>query len=361
MRQLVLVGALCGAAFACNNRLLYLPVCIGVFELVVIWRERKRQLTLTLIRHGAALAAGCLLPILAIEAAFLTAQALSTAAGSTPGFLDYAHQFVNFMRMNPASRARLDQWPTFFADLGLMDGLPLLALFVVGLAVLIVRRTWSRADALLAVCLFVPVVVFSVYSSGEVRMRNFSVALPWAMLLAALGLCWLAERTRYTNLVISVTLALLAVLALPRDVSIMTAPSGIPALHAMLSNNGIERVASTNGPVLSYYLGEDRTNSRLRPAFINTEDDLRSIAAEYPYVEVNMQAYWTPGPLTERAAHAAPIFQAANGTDAQFLADLLERHGIGWGEWNDVLDEWRANRSAATQLRLYRSADLLQN
>jgi len=150
-------------------------------------------------------------------------------------------------------------------------------------------------------------------------------------------------------------------LALPRDISIMTAPSGIPALQAMLSNNGIERVASTNGPVLSYYLGEDRTNARLRPAFINTEDDLRSIAAEYPYVEVNMQAYWTPGPVTERAAQAAPIFQAANGTDAQFLADLLERHGIGWGEWNDVLDEWRANRSAATQLRLYRSADLVQN
>ena len=191
-----------GAAFACNNRLLYLPVCIGVFELVVTWRERNRQLTLTLIRRGAALAAGCLLPILAIEAAFLTAQALSTAAGSTPGFLDYAHQFVNFMRMNPASRARLDQWPTFFADLGLMDGLPLLALLRRRPGVLVVRRTWSRADALLAVCLFVPVVLFSVYSSGEVRMRNFSVALPWAMLLAALGLYWLAERTRYPGPVV---------------------------------------------------------------------------------------------------------------------------------------------------------------
>jgi 4-amino-4-deoxy-L-arabinose transferase-like glycosyltransferase len=358
--QLLLVGALCGVAFACNNRLLYLPISVGVFELVVTWRERKHHLAPTLVKHAAALTAGFLLPIAAIEAAFLAAQALGSAVGSSPGFLDYAHQFVNFMRMNPASRARLDQWPTFFADLGLMDGLPLVALFIVGLTALIVRRAWSRADALLSVCLFVPVVLFSVYSSGEVRMRNFSVALPWAMLLAALGLCWLADRTHFPNPITAAALALLVVLALPRDISIITAPSGIPALQAMLSSSGIARVASTNGPVLSYYLGEDRTNARLRPAFINTDDDLRSIAAEYPYVEVNMQAYWTPGPVTERAARATPVFQAANGSHAQFLADLLERHGIGWGEWNDVLDEWQANRNAATQLRLYRSADLVQ-
>jgi 4-amino-4-deoxy-L-arabinose transferase-like glycosyltransferase len=357
--RLLLVGALLGAAFACNNRLIYLPVCIGLFELVVTWRECTLQRWRAVVTRLAALAAGFLLPILAIEAAFLAGQSLASAAGSTPGFLDYAHQFTNFMRMNPPSRARLDQWPTFFADLAIMDGLPVLALFLVGSCTLVFRRPWSRADALLAVSLFAPVALFSVYSSGDVRMRNFSVVLPWAMSLAALGLCWLAERTRYPGPVVAVALAALAILALPRDISIVTAPSAMAELEPTLSRSGIDRVASTNGPVLSYYLGEDRTNARLRPAFINTREDLQSIAAEYPFVEVDMQAYWTPGPVTDGAARASPVFQASNGSDAQFLAFLLERHGMGWGEWNDVLEEWRANRAPATQMRLYRSADLL--
>jgi hypothetical protein len=63
--------------------------------------------------------------------------------------------------------------------------------------------------------------------------------------------------------------------------------------------------------------------------------------------------------VTDRAALVAPVYQAANGSDALFLAFLLERHGIGWGEWNDVLDEWQANRGAATLMRLYRSSDLV--
>jgi 4-amino-4-deoxy-L-arabinose transferase-like glycosyltransferase len=358
-RSLVAVGAVVGLAFACNNRLLYLPLFFGCLELVFAWRDCTVGRLRVVALRETALAAGFVLPIVVIECVFLASQAMGTAFGATPGFLDYAHQFVNFMRMNPASRSRLDQWPTFFADLGLMDGLPALAALLIGLCVLLVRRSWSRADVLLAASLLVPLILFSVYSSGEVRMRNFSVALPWAMLVASLGVCWLAERTPRPALAASILVGVLALVALPTDLAIVSAPSATPDLLDTLARNGISNVASTNGPVLSYYIGEERTNARLRPAFINTEDDLREIAAEYPYVEVDMQGYWTPGPVTERADRAAPIFQAANGSDALFLAFLLERHGIAWGDWTGVLEEWQANRNAATKMRLYRSTDLL--
>jgi hypothetical protein len=149
-----------------------------------------------------------------------------------------------------------------------------------------------------------------------------------------------------------------AAIALPRDVSIVTAPGAVPDLLRTLQRDGVADVASTNGPVLSYYIGEDHTNARLRPAFINTEDDLRDITATYPYLAVDMQAYWTPGPATEHAADASPVFQEANGSDMQYLAFLLERHGIAWGDWTQVLSEWSDNRGPATLLRLYRSTDL---
>ncbi|MDQ6669571.1 MAG: hypothetical protein M3069_02210, partial [Chloroflexota bacterium] len=294
-----------------------------------------------------------------IEAAFLAAQTIGHAFGASPGFLDYAHQFVNFARMNPPSRARVDQWPTFFADLLMMDGLAVLALFLVGLVALLLRRQWSRPNLLLATSLVFPLVLFSVYSSGEVRMRNFSPALPWAMLVAAHGLCWLAEHLRYPRAVSAAGVLVVGLLALPRDLAIASAPSAVPELLATLQRAGIDRLASTNGPVLSYYVGEDHTNARLAQAFINTEADLRQIAASYPYVEVDMQGYWTPGPATDAAARATPVFEKPNGNDALFLADLLERHGIGWGDWNGVLDEWRQNRGPATRMRLYRSADLV--
>jgi hypothetical protein len=358
-RTLLLVGVLVGSAFACNNRLLYLPLFLGAFEVVVAWRERASRPWRTSLMRLLALGVGVVLPLAVFEGAFLAAQAIGVLAGVAPGFLDYVHQFVNFMRMNPASRARLDQWPTFFADLGLMDGLPVVGLFVLGMGILALRRPWSRADVFLVLSLFVPVVLFSVYSSGEVRMRNFSVALPWAMLLAAVGVNWVAERTRYPGWVAAVAVCLLGLFALQRDVEIVTAPSALGDLLGTLSGDGNQRVASTNGPVLSYYIGEDRTNARLRAAFINTEEDLRQIAVDYPYVAVDMQAYWTPGPVTDRAATAAPVFQEANGSNVLFLAFLLERHGIAWGDWTAVLDEWRANQGPATQLRLYRAADLV--
>jgi hypothetical protein len=359
-RSLLLVGVLIGAAVACNNRLLYLPLLFGAFEIGAVWRDRAADANWwrSIAWRLLALGVGVALPLAVLEGAFLAAQAISSVSGAAPGFLDYVHQFVNFMRMNPASRARLDQWPTFFADLGLMDGVPLLGLLLVGVCALALRRRWSRADVFLAASLFVPVVLFSVYSSGEVRMRNFSVALPWAMLVAALGLNWVAERTRYPGQLLAAALCVLGLFALPRDLEVITAPSAMPGLLATLASHDVQRVASTDGPVLSYYIGEDRTNARLRPAFINTEADLRQIAVDYPYVVVDMQGYWTPGPVTEHAARVTPVFEADNGNSILFLAFLLERHGVAWGDWDAITDELNANRAPATRLRLYRSADL---
>jgi hypothetical protein len=42
-----------------------------------------------------------------------------------------------------------------------------------------------------------------------------------------------------------------------------------------------------------------------------------------------------------------------NGSDAWYLADLLEHYGVSWGGWDDLLAKWRANREIASQLRVY--------
>ena len=85
---------------------------------------------------------------------------------------------------------RFDEWPTYFVDLALMDGFGVLALVLIGIGVLVwrLRRTpRSRADLLLAGSLLVPLALYSVYSTGEVRLRHFSLAIPWVMLTAAVG------------------------------------------------------------------------------------------------------------------------------------------------------------------------------
>lgn len=354
---LLAAGVLFGVSFACNNRLSYLPVSIGVVELA-LWRAGGWQSWRRLLLRLAALLGGVVVPVVSIELAFLAAQALGRAYGESPAFLDYAHQLVNFARMNPPSRARVDQWPTFFADLGLMDGLPVLALFLVGVALLLARRSWDRPNLLLGASLFVPLIMYSVYSSGEVRMRNFSAVLPWTMLVVAQVIWRLAGRLRYPRVAATLAGLMLGLLALPADLAIVAAPNAVPELRATLQRSGIDRVASTNGPVLSYYVGEDKTNARLAAAFINTEADLQQIKTDYAFVVVDMQGYWTPGPVTFAAERATPIFSAPNGDDQRFLADLLESQGIAWGEWNDVLQVWRRNRGPATLMRLYRSADL---
>jgi hypothetical protein len=57
--------------------------------------------------------------------------------------------------------------------------------------------------------------------------------------------------------------------------------------------------------------------------------------------------------LTDIYAQATPRLVVPNGSDAWYLADLLEHYGISWGGWNDVLAKWEANRAIATQLRVY--------
>ena len=212
--------------------------------------------------------------------------------------------------------------------------------------------------------LLVPLLLYSVYSTGEVRMRHFSLALPWVMLAAALGLEWLcvalAERgrggTRFANCIIGAAVGVVMVAALPRIVALDAAPSGMGAVVAALGDGPM---ASTNGPVLSFFVGEGRTNARLREAFVNVPSDLDELAREYPTLVVDMQASVFAGDLTNIYARATPRFAVANGSDAWYLADLLEHYGIAWGKWGDLLAMWEANRGEATRLRVYSMADVL--
>ncbi len=347
-RGLLLAGLLWGVAFSCNNRLSFLPVVVFLAELASWpgWRG--------LIRRGTLITAGFVSPLVAIEAAYLVARATGRATSTRTDWLDYVQQLATFSRMNPPDRVRFDEWPTFFVDLALMDGVGVLALLLVGIAVLAWRvraRPWARADLLLAGSFLVPVVLYSVYSTGEVRMRHFSLALPWVMLAAALGLQWLAARLgRYERWAIAGAVTVLAVLAVPRIAALDSAPSGMPAV---LEAIGAQNAASTNGPVLSFYLGEARTNARLREAFVNVPADLPPLAATYPLLVVEMQAYVFAGELTDLYSRATPLVSVPNGSDAWYLADLLEHYGIPWGAWDDLLTKWRAQSQAASQLRLY--------
>jgi hypothetical protein len=197
----------------------------------------------------------------------------------------------------------------------------------------------------------IPVALYSVYSTGEVRMRHFSLALPWVMLAAALGLAWLASHAgRYERWARAGVMTILTVLAVPRIAALDSAPSGMPAV---LEAIGAQNAASTNGPVLSFFIGEDRTNARLREAFVNVPADLPPLAATYPLLVVDMQAYVFAGELTDLYSRSTPRLVVQNGSDAWYLADLLEHYGIAWGGWDDLLAKWQANRQAASELRLY--------
>jgi hypothetical protein len=151
-------------------------------------------------------------------------------------------------------------------------------------------------------------------------------------------------------------LSLVVVAALPRVVALDTAPSG---MSSVLDAVGSQPVASTNGPVLAFYVGEARTNARLREAFINVPADLADLAQVYPLLVVDMQAEVFAGDLTDLYARTTPRLVAANGNDAWYLADLLEHYGSSWGGWNDLLARWEANRATASQIRLYSMRDLV--
>jgi hypothetical protein len=178
------------------------------------------------------------------------------------------------------------------------------------------------------------------------------------MLAAALALSWLAQllAKSWQSWVLGASVAALALAALPRIIALDSAPSGMPAV---LNAIGSGPVASTNGPVLAFSIGEARTNARLREAFVNVPDDLTNLAQRYPTLVVDMQAAVFAGDLTDLYARATPRLVVANGSDAWYLADLLEHYGMPWGGWNDLLAKWDANRGIATQLRVYDMGDLV--
>jgi hypothetical protein len=355
-RGLLLAGVLWGVAFSCNNRLVYVPAVVFLAELATWpgWRG--------LIRRGLVTAAGFAIPLGAIQAAYLAARGVGRLSATRTDWLDYLQQLATFSRMNPPDRVRFDEWPTYFVDLALMDGPGVLALLLAGIAVLAWRVRHgpsSRADLLLAGSLLVPLVLYSVYSTGEVRLRHFSLALPWVMLAAALGLQWLASNVRrYEGWALAGATSLLVVLAVPRIAAFDSAPNGMPAV---LETIGPGNAASTNGPVLAFYTGEARTNARLREAFVNVPSDLPSLAASYPLLVVDMQAAVFPGELTDLYEQATPRLVVQNGNDAWYLADLLEHQGITWGGWDRLLSKWQTNRQPASQLRVYDLRELVRS
>ncbi len=355
-RGLFFAGLLWGAAFTCNNRLSYLPAVLLIAELAR-WPGLAG-----FIRRGALVAGGFLAPLAAIEGMYLLARAAGRAAGARTDWVDYAQQLAAFSRMNPPDRVRFDEWPTYFVDLALMDGLGALVLLLGGIGALawrLRRRPWSRPDLLLAGSLLVPLALYSVYSTGEVRLRHFSLALPWVMLAAAIGLQHVASLARrYENWALAGLLGLLTLAALPRIVALDSAPSGMPAI---LEAIGSGAAASTNAPVLAFFTGEERTNARLREAFVNVPSDLAPLAAKYPAMVVDMQAFVFPGELTETYARASPRVSVPNANAAWYLADLLEHYGSAWGGWTDLLAKWQANRDAASQLRIYALPELVRS
>jgi 4-amino-4-deoxy-L-arabinose transferase-like glycosyltransferase len=350
-RDLLLSGLLFGISFTCNNRVAYVPLVLATAELPRILGRDWRGL----LRTALPLGVGFAVPPFVFELGYLALRGVARLAGASPTWLDYGQQLAAFSRMNPPDRIRLDQWPTYFVDVALMDGPLVLALFVAG-TLLVLGRGRSRADLLLLGSVLVPLAVYSVYSTGEVRMRHFSLALPWVALAAGVGIGRIAEAVRRPMLV-STALALgLVLLGLPRAVSLASAPSGMPGLVGAL---GGRPVASTNGPVLSFFVGEDHTNARLRPAFVGMPADLRELASGYELMAVDMQAYVFPGELTDRYERAPPLLSLPNGNDAWYLADLLEHHGVAWGGWAGLLADWSAHAEAASRLHLYRMADLV--
>ncbi len=345
---LVVAGALYGVAFACNNRLSYLPLVLGMVELGC-WPGWRR-----LVRRAFAVAGGLVAPLVVIQAAYLAARAIGRGAGVQTQWLDYVQQLATFSRMNPPDRLRFDEWPTYFVDVALMDGPWALALLLLGIVVLLARRRWSRADLLLAGSLLVPLVVYSVYSTGEVRMRHFSLALPWVMLAAALAVDRLVRLLAvHREAATALAVVVLVMLALPRTWALTTAPSGMPAVLAYLQQRGVADVATTNGPVLSYFVGEARTNARLREAFVNTPADLDALAAQYDLLVVDMQAWVFPGELTQRYERAQPLLAVPNGNATWYLADMLEHYGVQWESWDRLLADFARGQQPASELRVY--------
>jgi hypothetical protein len=355
-RALFLAGVLCGLAFACNTRASYLLLVFAPIELT-IWRTRGWRRWQPLVPRAAALGAGFLAPLVLIQAAYLSARLVGRAFGSTAAWPDYTQQLAAYWQQHPVI-IRWDQWPTFFVDLALLDGLPLVLLVGAGVVWALGRRLKRPQEVLLLTALLVPVALYSVYVAGAVRMRAFSLALPWIMLAAALGLDALA---RHRKQLLAAATAVLLLLVARRDVELMSAPNGVPAVLSYLSQRGVTDIASTDGAVLGFFIGEEHTNAKFRAAYINTPDDLVQLAGRYQLVVVDMQGYLFPNEVAERYLGAQPVFAAPHGSPTWYLASLLENRGVRWGEWNLLLDDWQRYRTAATELRVEDLDKLAQN
>jgi 4-amino-4-deoxy-L-arabinose transferase-like glycosyltransferase len=363
VRWALLAGGLYGVAFACNNRLVFLPAVLLLVELG-LWRDLGRNALRTVVEHAGALAAGVALPLLFIQGLFVAGRQVAKLYGASALWMDYREQFLGFAQMNAPTRLRLDQWPTYPTDVFLMEGPALLVL--VPLAILAALRIRRPTDRLLLAWLLVPLALYSVYSTGEIRMRHFSLALPWLMLAGALGVRWLTDRARRVLgqkgewAAATVLVVLSAGPALVSAARFVAPPSGADSLLAYAAEHKIDRIAGINGPVMGYLMGNDRANGSGRGAFVLSYDDLRWLEGEkYEYLTVDQQLYLFPNALLTQISEAEPVATWPNGNSAYYLADILEHSGIRWGEWDRVLALQQRYAGPATELRLYRLQDIL--
>src|SRR5207245_11223096 len=128
--------------------------------------------------------------------------------------------------------------------------------------------------------------------------------------------------------------------------------NGIPAVLSYLTQTGTTDVASTDGAILGFFVGEQHTNAKFRAAYINTPDDLIQLEQRYRVVAVEMQGYLFPNDVADRFLAAQPLLVVPHGSPTWYLASLLENRGVRWGEWDLLLADWHRYTNAATQLRV---------
>ena len=191
-----------------------------------------------------------------------------------------------------------------------MDGLGVLALLWWASACCwwrLRRRPWSQADLLLAGSLLVPLALYSFYSTGEVRLRHFSLALPWVMLAAALGLDLAGGIVRSPSALRSLWPAALWPAARRRRSRASSrwtrAPIGMPAVPGRP-----RRPARRRAPTDQCWRSSSAKTAPT-PACAKRSSTCRPICRrwrrEYPTLVVDMQAYVFPGELTDDATRSA--------------------------------------------------------
>jgi hypothetical protein len=335
-----------------------MPLVLVPTELFA-WRARGwRHWQLSALR-AVLLGVGFVAPLALLQGAYAAAHWIGRAYGAAASWPDYAQQLAAYWQQHPVI-IRFDQWPSFFVDLSLLDGIYLLPLAAAGVAAALMRPK-RRQDMLLLAALLLPIALYSVYVAGAVRMRAFSLALPWVMLAAAVGADAIVRCLPRQRLMLGALAGVLVLLALPRDIELMSAPNGMPALVSYLNQSGVQDVASTDGAGLGFFVGEEHTNAKFRAAYINTPDDLSQLEQRYRFVAVEMQGYLFPNEVAERFLKVQPVFAVAHGSPTWYLASLLENRGVRWGEWDLLLASWRRYARVATELRVQDLHELAQN